>query len=140
MRYTLTRWFLSLPGSWLLRMSGQPQMTASGGRVFDPAGQFVVVSALKQGIFALDDTKTAAELRAIWKKQMKPFEKRLPEESFAKIGPSAWMVVRLSSQNFGPRRLSQAAPQLSISTEEGNRRYKSKIFQLFILKPYQKIN
>ena len=76
MRYTLTRWFLSLPGSWLLRMSGQPQMTASGGRVFDPAGQFVVVNALKQGIFALDDTKTAAELRAIWKKQMKPFEKR----------------------------------------------------------------
>ena len=64
MRYTLTRWFLSLPDSWLLWMSGRPQMTASGGRVFDPAGQFVVVNALKQGIFALDDTKSAAELRA----------------------------------------------------------------------------
>ena len=76
MRYTLTRWFLSLPGSWLLRMSGRPQMTAPGGRVFDPAGQFVVVNALKQGIFALDENKSAAELRAIWAKQMKPFEKR----------------------------------------------------------------
>ena len=76
MRYTLTRWFLSLPGSWLIRLSGKPQMTASGGRVFDPAGQFVVVNALKQGIFALDETKSAAELRTLWKEQMKPFDKR----------------------------------------------------------------
>jgi len=49
-------------------------MTASGGRVFDPAGQFVVVNALKQGIFALDETKSAAELRTLWKAQMKPFD------------------------------------------------------------------
>ena len=46
MRYTLTRWFLSLPGSWLIRMSGRPQMTAPGGRAFDPAGQFVAVTAI----------------------------------------------------------------------------------------------
>ena len=76
MRYTLTRWFMSLPGRWFFRMSGRPQMTASGGRVFDPAGQFVVVNALKQGVFALDETKSAAELRAISNKHMKPFEKR----------------------------------------------------------------
>lgn len=75
MRYTLTRWFLSLPDGLLLWLSGRPQMTASGGRVFDPAGQFVAVNAIKQGIFGLDDTKTVPELREIWRKQMKPFEK-----------------------------------------------------------------
>ena len=71
----ITRMILSLPDSWLIKMSGRPQMTASGGRVFDPAGQFVAVTAIKQGIFALDDTKTIPELREIWRKQMKPFEK-----------------------------------------------------------------
>ena len=71
----LTRLIVSLPGSWLIRMSGRPQMTASGGRVFDPAGQFIAVTAIKQGIFGLDETKTVPELREIWKKQMKPFEK-----------------------------------------------------------------
>ena len=75
MRYLLTKWFLSLPDSLLLRLSGRPQMTASGGRLFDPAGQFVVVNALKQGVFALDDSKSAAELREIWNKQMEPFSK-----------------------------------------------------------------
>ena len=58
----LTRLIVSLPGSWLIRMSGRPQMTASGGRVFDPAGQFIV-TAIKQGIFGLDETKTVPELR-----------------------------------------------------------------------------
>ena len=44
-------------------MSGRPQMTASGGRVFDPAGQFIILSsAIKQGIFGLDETKTVPEL------------------------------------------------------------------------------
>ena len=71
----LTRLIVSLPGSWLIRMSGRPQMTASGGRVFDPAGQFIAVTAIKQGIFGLDETKSVPELREIWKKQMKPFEK-----------------------------------------------------------------
>ena len=71
----LTRLIVSLPGSWLIRMSGRPQMTASGGRVFDPAGQFIAVTAIKQGIFGLDERKTVPELREIWKKQMKPFEK-----------------------------------------------------------------
>ena len=71
----VTRLIVSLPGSVLIRMSGRPQMTASGGRVFDPAGQFVAVTALKQGIFGLDDTKSVPELRVICQKQMKPFEK-----------------------------------------------------------------
>lgn len=71
----VTRLIVSLPGSVLIRMSGRPQMTASGGRVFDPAGQFIAVTAIKQGIFGLDETKTVPELREIWKKQMKPFEK-----------------------------------------------------------------
>ena len=71
----VTRLIVSLPDSWLIRMSGRPQMTASGGRVFDPAGQFVAVTAIKQGIFGLDETKTIPELREVWKKQMKPFEK-----------------------------------------------------------------
>ena len=71
----VTRLIVSLPGSWLIRMSGRPQMTASGGRVFDPAGQFIAVTAIKQGIFGLDETKSVPELREIWKKQMKPFEK-----------------------------------------------------------------
>ena len=75
MRYLLTRWFLSLPDRLLLKLSGRPQMTAAGGRLFDPAGQFVVVNALKQGVFALDESKSAAELREIWNQQMEPFSK-----------------------------------------------------------------
>ena len=63
----VTRLIVSLPGSVLIRMSGRPQMTASGGRVFDPAGQFIAV-AIKQGIFGLDESKTVPELREIWKK------------------------------------------------------------------------
>ena len=48
----VTRLIVSLPGSVLIRMSGRPQMTASGGRVFDPAGQFIAVTAIKQGFLA----------------------------------------------------------------------------------------
>ena len=74
MRYTLNglKIFFLFHDSWLIRLSGKPEMTASGGRVFDPAGQFVVVNALKQGIFALDETKSAAELRTLLNAQMKP--------------------------------------------------------------------
>ena len=62
----VTGLIVSLPGRWLIRMSGRPQMTVSGGRVFDPAGQFVAITALKQGIFGLDDSKTVPELRVVW--------------------------------------------------------------------------
>jgi acetyl esterase len=75
MMFTLTRWFFSLPDGLLLTLSGQPQMTASGDRKMDPANQLFLVVGLKQGILALDDTKTAAELRSVWNDQLKPFAK-----------------------------------------------------------------
>ena len=103
----ITRIIVSLPGSWLIRMSGRPQMTASGGRVFDPAGHFVAVTAIKQCIFALDDTKTIPELREIWRKQMKPFEKPAlrgvrRQDHTVEVDDGSITVAEFFPKNFKP--------------------------------------
>ena len=63
MMYTLTKWILSLPDRLLLWMSGQPQITASGGRAMDPASQFLLLTSLKQQLLFIDESKTVPELR-----------------------------------------------------------------------------
>ena len=75
MMYTLTKWILSLPDRLLLWMSGQPQITASGGRAMDPASQFLLLTSLKQQLLFIDESKTVPELREWWKGQLAPFDK-----------------------------------------------------------------
>ena len=75
MIYMLTKLFFSLPDWCLLWLSGRPQMTTTGDRKFDPAGQLFTVMALKQRIFELDHSKSVPELREWWNSQLKPFEK-----------------------------------------------------------------
>ena len=75
MLYTMSKWFFRLPEGLLLWLSGRPQMTTSDGRAFDPANQLFLVTALRQGILQLDDTQSVPDLRALWDRQLKPFEK-----------------------------------------------------------------
>ena len=75
MVHTLTSWFFALPDSMLIWLSGQPQLTASGGREMDPANQLLLSLLLKQKVLSLDDSKSVPELRTLWEGQLKPFEK-----------------------------------------------------------------
>jgi len=73
--YTLTKWLLKLPDGLLLLLSGQPQMTASGGRKMDPANQLVLATSLRQQTLFIDPSRSVPELREWWKQQLKPFAK-----------------------------------------------------------------
>ena len=75
MRELFAKLFFSLPNRILVRLSGQPPMTADGGRVFDGANQLLLLTLLKKGFLGLDLAKSAEEHRKTWGEEIKEFEK-----------------------------------------------------------------
>ena len=75
MRELFAKLFFSLPNRTLVRLSGQPPMTADGGRVFDGANQLLLLTLLKKSFLGLDLAKSAEEHRKIWGEEIKEFEK-----------------------------------------------------------------
>ena len=74
LKNALFKLFFSLPDSFLIRLSGIPQMKAKGGRVMDPANQLLLTALLKKRILEIDESKSVPELREWWKSQLEPFK------------------------------------------------------------------
>ena len=73
---TFAKLLFSLPDSFLIRLSGLPQMKAKGGRAMDPANQLLLTTLLKKRILEIDESKTVPQLRDWWKSQLAPL--RIP--------------------------------------------------------------
>ena len=73
MQRFLFKLIFKLPDAILLKMSGTPQKTTSGGRKLDPASQLMLKVSNDQKIMGLDHSKSIEELRKWWASQAEQF-------------------------------------------------------------------